>query len=396
MSASEDFEVFDDAVLRLIELHAKPTTTLAHLKGVASNIMDESTVKMALGRLWRSVQILRSPAPNGQVLYWTVLTARAVAASGVKPEMPPGVDIPEYAKTDFRAKPNHEAAIPPEQKPSATPVLTKVKTRSGLLVPPSETAALPMRPDPEGEPGGIRRGAITSKVASAMFKYRDVRLSIDGATSLCPGVSRTDVARVISQLSSQLPGKDYFIRFEGATRYENTYQWNKKYRYPFAARYPDDGVGVPLYNAEEVEDAAPLDHLPTEQLTEDETESEIARLIRENAEVKAAEEKVGMSCPMPDGSIVTAPYAPPSEPDITVNEDSDGDEGTCDDSLTAGISSGSAGLSIPRAATDNFRAALFSDGELLLIFGDEKRQLTKQQADQLISLLGPHYAAKRA
>lgn len=385
MSAANDNEVIDDAVLSYIQQYAKPTTTLAHLRTVSSSMMEENELKMSLGRLWRAVKILRSSAPNGQVLYWTEATGRAVASSGVSPDMPPGVEVPEFAvvgsaykaviqdsKQNLLAAADKVPMIPPKAK----------KRNIGLLVPISETASLPMRPLLKGRPGGLRRQSITGKVAMAVFKYRDVRMSIDGVASLCPGIKREDVARVISQLSTFAEGKDYFTRYPGATRYDNTYQWNDQYRYPFSSRYPDDGENVPVVNAEEVEDEEALDHLPPNELTENEVDNEIARLLQ-NSTAIPTEEVVIDGSSAPQASTVNS-----LQQDANCAESSEEDTVEATDNVVP--------LKKPVEEDAAFRAGIFCGGELFMQLDGQSFELTKERTDKLIDLLGPYYMARKA
>lgn len=386
MDNTNDHEVIDEAVLGYIQQHAKPTTTLIHLKTISSSMMDENELKMSLGRLWRSVQILRSSASNGHVLYWTESTARVVASSGVVPDMPPGIDVPEFCvpgsryiealnngKEQMLAAANRVPIVPSKAK----------KRNIGLLVPVSETAKLPMRPLQKGRIGALRRQNVTGKVAMVMFKYRDVRLSIDGVTSLCPTVSRMDVQRVLNTLSTEWEGKDYFTRIPGATRFDTVFQWGTRYSYPFAARQADDGESVPLVNAEDVEDDQPLDHLPPEQLTEAEVESEISRFAK------------SIVPPTTDAAADTdAPQTVEDAEASTVKDVDDEDDSA--NYVAAVVIRPPVEPVAPPNLNEPFRAGIFTTGEMVLHIGDTVHQLSKNQTDVLIDLLGPQYLARKA
>lgn len=383
MYATDDNGVFDEHMFSCISQYAKPTVTLAHLRTYSTAMMDANEMKMALGRLWRSLKVFRKTiVTNGQVLYWTEATARAVAASGIEPDMPPGVEIPEIAKLPFQWKAeNPKSAVPPTNILPSEQEAAKPR-RSGLLVPPSASASLPMRPEVHGLQGNLRRNSITGRVAMAMFKYRDVRLSIDGATILCPGISRNDVARVISQLSTANIGKNYFRRFDGATRRDSTYQWNPEYSYPFALRCPDDGANVPMMNVEKVEDTQPLDHLPPDQLSEEEVDNELARLFSKT--VLVPEETVTADTPV---EVTT------SEEASTVNneEEAMSAEAVCSNVVT------SIEFKQPARKPDtSFRAGLFSGGELIVHTEHGVQEFTPEQTNILINLLGPHFLARKA
>ena len=398
-----DFEIIDEALLSYIQKHAKPSVQLAQVRAFALTMMEENEMKMSLGRLWRAVNVFRCTTTSGQVLYWTEDTARAVAASGIQPDMPPGREVPVIAQAPFTGKAagqtegyaQHAENIP-------EPIRAPRKIMRGVLVPSSETATLPMRPLSTGRPGNIRRSGITHKVATVLFKYRDVRLSIDGATALCVGVSRVDVSRVLSQLSTDVPGKDYFIKHRGETRFDTNFQWNTAYRYPHAARQPEDGQWVPLMNTEEVEDTQPLDHLPPEELAEEEVESEIAKLI---------------------GSVIGDVVEPTTEPeDTTVKYEGDVEEEESQP-FTAilpfplpepaerikeetVVSKPIMGVDVdqrrhPRSTLvtshdEDFRAGIFSDGSMVLNFANTVCQLSPQQTETLMNLLGPQYLARKA
>lgn len=287
-------EIHDELVLRLVTQMAKPTVTLTQLKDAASKHMEDLELRGSLGRLWRAVKIYRRGLTGGVVLYWPEEKLKVVASSGIQPEMPEGRAMPdaishiinpvakEFEKQEAKAEAKEERLTKHEEN---------MRKSKWQLVPISQTAALPMRPLPEGAWGTARRGTVVTEVLSAIFMYRDVRMSIDGFASLLPHVSRVDVARVISQTVNGT-GKKYILRFDGETRFDNTYQWNHEFCYPFPSREADDGARVAVRNADpEVTDDEPLDHLKPEELTEDETESEIARLIRQQQE-QATEEKV--------------------------------------------------------------------------------------------------------
>lgn len=456
---TEDNQLNDDAVLAQILRHAKPTLTLTQLKGYVSDMMDENDMRKSLGRLWRSVQVFRCAAGN-QVVYWTAVTAKAVASSGLSPEMPPGYEAPEITKISVGVKrsplePKAQFDLPSVIDSSFVPTnkeekiaMNKMLSR-GQLIPISQTAAQTMVPLQTGSPGGIRRGGITGKVATVMFKYRDVRLSIDAVTALCNGVSRVDVARVISQLSSR-QNMAYFIRNKGETRFDATYTWNPEFRYPFVARYPDDGAEVPLRNVDkEAENDVELDHIPTSQLSEEETESEIARLIRTSMETKPeSEPEVQTEEPKTeiDGKlIVTNPdnliieladgAEPKAESELTFRavekvqlfdvslvkeplhdnqrlphdatlgpQGARGIQGCGNDGTVKSMHEGESDvvmLSERRAhkiavADDDFLAGYFTSGEMSLRFDNSQLDLTQSQTNSLIDLLGPIYMARKA
>lgn len=307
---AEENQLNDDTIFTCIQSHAKPTITLAALKTHAIEMMEENEMRISLGRLWRSLRIFRAPVGN-TVVYWTEKTARAVVSSGLKPDLPQGAEPPEWV---FIHEPKEPVKEEPKKEEFATPNVdipvsqlvskdfvpsnkeeqkARAKALSfGRLIPVSETAALPMRQLAMGRPGRIRRNSVTSRVASVMFMYRDVRLCLDAVVSLTPGVSREDCYRVLTQLGTDKEYKNYFIRHAGATKFDTTYQWNCDYSYPFVARYPQDGEEVPKRNVDEfAKDEQALDHIPPEQLTEEETDSEIARLLSQQTAQPAVEEE---------------------------------------------------------------------------------------------------------
>lgn len=290
-------DINDEMLIRLITQLAKPTVTLVHLKEAASKYMEELEFRGACGRIWRAVKVYRKAMPNGQVVYWPEEKGRAVAASGIFPDMPEGAALPDYVRPNLPKEIAQEYKHQEHKQQVKDEKLTRKEENNRKsrweLVPISQTAALPMRPLADGKPGAMQRGTIRGEVASALFRYRDVRLSIDAVASLLPHRTRTDVAAVISQIVNGY-GKRYFIRHDGATRFDNTYQWNHEFSYPFASRMSDDGEKVQVRNVDpEVEDDEPLDHLKPQELTEDETESEIARLLRQQQEEQKPAEEIG-------------------------------------------------------------------------------------------------------
>ena len=446
-------DIQDELVLRLITQLAKPTVTLTQLKTLALRDLEELELRGALGRLWRSLKVYRHALTTGVVLYWPEERLKAVVTSGIIPQMPDGVELPEtishivkpveiaqeYQKQELQAEVKEEKLTRQEENH---------RKSKWQLVPISQTAALPMRPLAEGVMGNARRGAVVAEVLSAMFRYRDLRLSIDGVKSLIPHVSRTDVARVISQTVNGY-GKKYILRTDGETRFDNTYQWNHEFSYPFPDRMPNDGERVLTRNVDpDVKDDEALDHLAPEQLTEVETESEIARLIRlsqEQAQEKEVieqaveedqpkideepeeekEETQGFCAILPADMDMLSMRGPIGEigqrgcgyidlpvrsysaeevhsgkmieketiliDQVTVKEAAEANV-VVDDNVVMPERRGQK-LTIN---SNNFRAGFFTDGVMIIELDHGRLELTKEQTEQIADLLGPHYMRKVA
>lgn len=428
-------QAFADAMYECILKHAKPTITLAELKIIASDFMDENQMRVSLGRLWRSAEIFRRSLENNQVLYWTKETVNVVKASGIEPDLPStyaqgGETKPLIPPTPVVAsKSKIEPALQVEIQKEERKAVNKIRSR-GQLIPISQTAKVPMRPEVKGEYGSMRRASLTGKVAMVMFKYRDVALSIDAATHLCGNIKREDVMRVLTQNVVSGRNEPYFIRIAGEMRADSKYQWNTYYCYPFTGRYPSDGENVPVVNAdEEAQDDQQLDHLPTEALTEDETESEIARLLRERMIEQAAEQEAASH----EETEVETQVAHEAETEVeTQAKDEIAMEDSVDE-LTSTIkivsvnSEKKESLPVEKTSIEidtktpidmnmfqggpgqiksyiqadsliaaPFRAGIFSTGELILTVDGTTRTLNKEQTDQLIDLLGPHFLARKA
>lgn len=436
----------DEMILRLITQMAKPTVTLTQLKAAALREMEELEMRGALGRLWRACKVYRHSltTTNGAVLYWPEDKLKVVASSGIAPQMPEGVPLPECIRPILQP-----ASIAQEYKKQevAQEVKEEKLTRheenmrksKWQLVPISQTAALPMRPLAEGKFGNARRGGgAVSEVLAAIFRYRDIRLSIDGVASLIPHVSRTDVARVISQTVNGT-GKKYILRFEGATRFDNTYQWNHEFCYPYADRNPSDGERVSVRGADpEVKDDEPLDHLKPEQLTENETESEIARLIRLSQEQSNQEEAIDQPKieeqneheEAQDFCAILPADTPSFGPRGTVGQSGCGyvdlpaanihnieevhsnkmiekenaliDQVTVNETVEANVLADANVLMPERRGqkltinSNNFRAGFFTDGVMIIELDHGRLELTKEQTERIADLLGPHYMRKVA
>lgn len=442
-------DIQDELVLRFITQLAKPTVTLTQLKVVALKELEELELRGALGRLWRGLKVYRHALTTGVVLYWPEERLKAVVTSGIIPQMPEGVELPEtishivkpveiaqeFKKQELQYEVKEEKLTRQEENH---------RKSKWQLVPISQTAALPMRPLAEGVLGNARRGAVVAEVLSALFRYRDLRLSIDGVASLIPHVSRTDVARVISQTVNGY-GKKYILRFSGETKFDNTYQWNHEYSYPFPDRMPKDGERVLIRNVDpEIKDDEALDHLAPEQLTEVETESEIARLIRlsqeqaqekevieqavEEDQIKVEETKeaqgfcailpadmnmfssrgergeIGQKgcgyIDLPIARTYTAEEVHSGEmieketiliDQVTVKEATEANV-VVDDNVVMPERRGQK-LTIN---SNNFRAGFFTDGVMIIELDHGRLELTKEQTEQIADLLGPHYMRKVA
>lgn len=447
-------EIQDELILKLITQMAKPTVTLTQLKDASKKDMEEIELRGALGRLWRSVKIYRHSLTTGVVLYWPEERLKVVASSGIQPDMPEGYNTPKEIEHIINpvAKEFERQELKDEVKQEKLTKHEENQRKSKWqLVPISQTAALPMRPMPEGEMGTARRTGVVSEVLSAFFKYRDVRLSIDGAASLLPHLRRTDVARVISQTVNGISNKKYMVRFNGDTRFDHTYQWNHQYAYPFPSREETDGKTVAVRNVDpEVEDDEKLDHIPVEQLTDEEKNAEIARLLGQAAvetpqEEKIEEPAVGVWTNAPDAEEAEEESEDKNEEHDVDEEDSDsgfcailpsgfgfnyrkpedniertltserllgmrGEKGhpnlshtpvveTETKQVTVNVESDGVFMSERRRqkitiSDESFRAGVFTDGIMVVETDHGIIEFTPEQTNKIVDLLGPQYLRK--
>lgn len=107
-----------------------------------------------------------------------------------------------------------------------------------------EQPAKPLPPPGPSKAGRLYRNAITGKVALVVYTYGRLKgITIDQVASYLPDVKREDVARVMSQLSSDRGGRypHYFDKENDTLRRVTLhFIWSNDFDYPFKDRLPND------------------------------------------------------------------------------------------------------------------------------------------------------------
>jgi hypothetical protein len=119
---------------------------------------------------------------------------------------------------------------PVTQRPDCMPALTVKEIERT----PSPQSKAPM--------GHLQPRAVTGRVALAVYENAlDNSFLVSQIEKFCPNISKTDVARVLSQLS--YPPNNYFTVI--GSRTTRKYQWSGVFSYPFANKLKDEHVKLP-------------------------------------------------------------------------------------------------------------------------------------------------------